>query len=144
MKRLPRLAGLALLSTLLVSSPAMASNAPIRISFDKSIVDPAAGVWEGTVSGAVDGDLTTHLLAAPDETGQIWHVSFDWEVVADNPEYSFVALTEGILNLNTGHVVMNGTVDSGWMAGARVHEEGQLIDGDTFRFQGEITILPMR
>ncbi|MDP8905595.1 MAG: hypothetical protein M3N29_09860 [Chloroflexota bacterium] len=119
----------------------MASNAPIRISFDKSIVDPG-GVWEGTVSGAVDGDLTTHLLAAPDETGQVWHVSFDWVVVADDPDYSFVALTEGILNLRTGRVVMNGTVDSGWMAGARVHEEGQLIDAASLRFQGEITILP--
>jgi hypothetical protein len=37
---------------------------------------------------------------------------------------------------------MNGAVIEGWLEGARVHEEGQLIDPDTLRFQGAILLMP--
>ena len=35
---------------------------------------------------------------------------------------------------------MNGTVVEGYLLGAQVHEEGQLIDADTLRFQGTIQV----
>jgi hypothetical protein len=140
MQTLIKAVALTALATSLLVSPAMAANDPVRLSFDKALVDPA-GVWEGTVSGDIDGDLTTELLSL-EVTGAIWHVTFDWIVTAD--DQSFVATMDGILNTKTGGVVMNGTITSGWLLGARVHEEGQLIDPDpaTLRFIGEITILP--
>lgn len=138
MRTLPKLLAFTMLTVLLAASPAMAANDPVRISFDKSMVDPA-GVWEGTVTGDVAGDLTTNLLSL-EVTGAVWHVTFEWIVTAG--DQSFVATTEGILNTTTGRVVMNGAVDSGWLQGARIHEEGQLINPATNRFQGEITILP--
>jgi hypothetical protein len=140
MQTLIKAVALTALATSLLVSPAMAANDPVRLSFDKALVDPA-GVWEGTVSGDIDGDLTTELLSL-EVTGAIWHVTFDWIVTAG--DQSFVATMDGILNTKTGRVVMNGTVTSGWLLGAQVHEEGQLIDPDpaTLRFIGQITILP--
>ena len=37
---------------------------------------------------------------------------------------------------------MDGTVVGGWLSGAQVHEEGQLVDLATLRFTGEIRIAP--
>src|SRR5262245_49409561 len=96
-----------------VATPAAsASNAPVRLSFDKSASAP--GVWTGTVSGDLDGTLTTRLLSL-DVTGPIWHVTFDWTVEA-GPS-SFTARLSGILNTVTGGVVMDGTVISGHLLG---------------------------
>ena len=87
----------------------------------------------------VGGDLTTELRDLR-VTGPIWHVEFDWIVAGG--DQSFTARLTGILNTNTGYVVMNGAVIEGWLEGARVHEEGQLIDPDTLRFQGAILLMP--
>lgn len=113
--------------------------APVRLTFDKTLVDPA-GVWQGTIGGDVDGDLTT-VLTALEVSGAIWLVEFDWIVDTDD-EQSFTAHLSGILNTNTGKVVMNGTVVEGWLLGAQVHEEGQLVDAQTLQFQGTIRIMP--
>ncbi len=112
-------------------------NPPINLTFDKSAVAP--GVWEGTVSGDVEGTLTTVLVDLR-ERGPTWHVEFDWIIGAG--DQSFTARLRGILNTQTGRVVMNGTVTEGWLAGAQVHEEGELIDPTTLRFQGTIRVMP--
>ncbi len=121
------------------AASAAASSEPIRTGFDKSITDPVAFVWAGTVSGDVSGGLTTKLTDLR-VSGPIWHVRFDWIIAAG--ERSFLADLSGILNTETGQVIMNGTVAEGWLQGAQVHEEGQLIDPATLRFVGEIVILP--
>jgi hypothetical protein len=66
-------------------------------------------------------------------------VTFDW--IIDAGERSFVADLRGTLNTNTGRVVMNGTVVEGWLLGARVHEQGQLVDPETLRFVGQIRVM---
>ncbi len=38
--------------------------------------------------------------------------------------------------------VTNGNVADGYLEGARVHEDGQLVDAATLRFQGSIQIVP--
>jgi len=131
---------LLMLSIVLDRMPEVVSaqgNAPVHLTFDKSSVAP--GIWDGTVTGDVEGDLTTVLLDLR-VTGPIWHVEFDW--IIDAGDQSFTARLTGILNTNTGRVVMDGTVIEGWLEGARVHEEGQLIDPDTLRFQGAIRLMP--
>jgi hypothetical protein len=114
---------------------AAASSSPVRLSFDKSA--SIVGEWEGIVTGDVNGALRTVLLSRK-VTGSIWLVEFDWVVTAG--ESSFVARLSGTLNTATGAVVMNGAVTSGFLLGARVHEEGQLVDAGASRFVGTITI----
>lgn len=121
------------------ATSAAASNEPVRLDFDKSISDPAALVWNGSVSGDVSGALTTKLTDLR-VSGAIWHVRFDW--IIDAGSRSFVADLTGTLNTNTGRVVMDGTVAEGWLQGAQVHEEGQLVDPATLRFVGEIRVMP--
>jgi hypothetical protein len=120
-------------------STASAESAPVRLSFEKSILDPNAGVWEGTTAGDVAGALRNELLGLQ-VTGPIWHVTFDWIVTA-GPQ-SFTARLFGILNTATGAVVMNGTITDGWLEGAQVHETGQLVDPAVLRFQGSIRLMP--
>ena len=138
MRRLPIILGCLIAASLLAGAPAGAAAAsdPVLISFDKSTSGP--GTWSGSVSGDVEGDLTTTLLALTD-TGAIWHVTFDWVVDGDA---SFTARLSGTLNPSTGSVVMNGRVIEGDYLGAVVHEEGQLIDPATLHFQGLIRIMP--
>jgi hypothetical protein len=132
----PLVAVLAMVGALAASAPvASASNEPVRLSFDKSAV--AAGVWEGTVAGDISGDLTTKLLSLR-VTGSIWQVEFDFIVEAGSS--SFTTRLSGILNTETGAVVMNGRVSEGYLLGAQVHEEGQLVDPATLRFVGTIQL----
>jgi hypothetical protein len=117
--------------------PALAASDPVRLTFDKAAV--AAGVWEGTISGDIEATLQTVLLTV-DETGPIWHVTFDW--IISSGERSFTARLDGVLNTQTGAVVMDGSVTDGYLLGARVHETGKLVDSSTSRFTGSITVFP--
>jgi hypothetical protein len=121
--------------------PAFASAAnemsPLVIQFDKQ--GGANGIWTGTVSGDVEGNLTTQLLSAQ-QSGPVLHVTFAWIISAG--EHSFTADLKGTLNTLTGQVEMDGTVVEGWLLGAQVHEEGQLVDPSTMRFQGTIQVMP--
>src|SRR5688572_1546908 len=58
---------------------ATASDAPVRLSFEKQTSGP--GVWQGTVAGDIEGALTTRLLSVR-VSGPIWHVTFDWIIDA--------------------------------------------------------------
>jgi hypothetical protein len=115
-----------------------APNQPVRLEFEKCAI--SEGVWKGTVTGDISGRLRTELTELR-VTGPIWHVRFDWIIRADDPLKSFVADLRGILNTNTGRVVMNGRVREGYLRGAQVHEEGQLVS-DPLCFEGAIRIMP--
>jgi hypothetical protein len=119
------------------AAPAAASSEPLRLSFDKSSVGP--GLWQGTVDGDISGSLTT-VLTDVRIAGPVWHVQFDWTISAGGS--SFVAALSGTLNTETGAVVMNGTVVEGFLTGAQVHEEGQLVDAAALRFRGSIQLMP--
>jgi hypothetical protein len=113
----------------------------VHLTFEKEAV--AAGAWEGTVAGDINGDLTTFLTACSGPnpcSGQVWHVEFDW--IIDAGAQSFTAHLSGILNNRTGSVVMNGPVVEGFLEGAQVHETGHLTDAGTLRFEGTIRVMP--
>ncbi len=119
------------------SKAANAPHKPVRLEFEKCEV--AVGAWEGAVIGDIEGDLRTELTSLR-EAGPIWHVTFDWIITAG--EQSFVADLSGTLNTLTGRVVMNGTIVEGYLAGAQVHEQGQLVDAENSCFAGTIRIMP--
>jgi hypothetical protein len=72
----------------------------------------------------------------------VWTFTFDWLVTADQAAKSFLAHTSGTFDTSSGNVILGGLVCSGWHAGARVHEEGKLVDPATLSFAGDIHILP--
>jgi len=111
------------------------SSSDINLTFQKA--SSGEGEWMGTVAGDVQGNLQTKLLNA-DTSQPIWDVEFDW--IIDAGEQSFTARLTGTLNTETGSVEMDGTVVEGWMLGAKVHEEGLLIDAETSTFEGTISI----
>jgi hypothetical protein len=123
-----------------LAAPAGAAE-PLRLTFEKESV--AVGMWEGSVSGDVHGDLTSVLTSCTGPnpcSGTIWHVEFDWIIQAGAE--SFTAHLSGILNLQTGAAIMDGTVVDGFLQGAQVHEEGQLVNAATLRFEGTIRVMP--
>lgn len=143
-KVLPGVFGVFLLGFMALAWPAsrVEASAPVYLNFDKS--GGGGGVWNGTVSGDIHGDLTTTLTDLR-VSGPVWHVVFTWDIddtdLGDGDQ-SFVATLSGVLNTKTGAVVMNGTVTDGYLLGAQVHEEGQLIDPATLRFNGSIRVMP--
>jgi uncharacterized protein YdbL (DUF1318 family) len=115
----------------------LASAQAIDLTFEKAAVGDT--VWTGRVSGDVDGVLTTVLITA-DSSQAVWQVEFYWIVSADDPNRSFVARLSGTLNSETGEVAMSGQVVDGYREGARVEEQGQLVDADRSAFSGTITV----
>jgi len=117
------------------------ANKPVQLEFAKCLADPENFVWHGTVTGDVQGGLTT-VLTDLRIAGPIWHVRFDWIVSAG--DQSFVADLNGILNTRTGAVVMSGraTEEFDYLAGAQVQERGQLVDPENSCFEGTIRVLP--
>jgi hypothetical protein len=122
------------------ASTVAASNAPLQIDFVKHLVDPATLTFQGTVSGAVSGTLSSHVVSLNRIDGPIDNITFEWDISAG--DQSFTALTSGTWNTDTGQVTLNGTVISGYLDGAQVHEQGHLIDPNTLTFAGVIQLMP--
>lgn len=122
------------------ASTASASSAPLQVDFVKHLVDPATLTFKGTVSGAVTGTLTSHLVSLNRVDGPIYNIVFEWDISAG--DHSFTALTSGTWNTYIGQVTLNGTVVSGYLEGAQVHEQGHLIDRNTLTFAGVIQLMP--
>ena len=123
---------------LAVAQPAAAdaNSAPLIWAFDKCSAGP--GVWQGTAYGPTGAPepLETRLTSLWEADG-VLHVDFDWYV-----GNTYLAQLTGILNLNTGAVVMNGQVLEGSYVGSQVHEEGQLYDAARSCFAGTIQVMP--
>jgi hypothetical protein len=110
----------------------------LELSFEKAAVGDT--VWTGTVSGDVDGTLTTVLIDA-DVDQPVWQVDFYWIITADDPARSFIARLDGTLDTETGEVALSGHVVDGYRVGARVEEQARLVDDERSEFRGTITVL---
>ena len=128
-------------------------GAPVEVTFAKwSIGFPAfAGVSGGDVPGTFAATL---LSREPFDNGIVVKLEAQYAVTGTNPTHSFVADIEGTLNNETRKAVLNGTVISGWNAGAQVQVTFDVIDPapgtrcvpaapvNSRCFQGTIRILP--
>ena len=121
-----------------MAAPALADGAaPIYVTFDKHYV--GSGQFEGTTGGAAPGTVHTTCTLAPNNAVLV-QLTCDWQISAG--QRSFDAPLTGTLNWQTGNVVMNGEIASGWQAGAQVHETGHLVNAATLEFAGTIQIQP--
>lgn len=127
----------ALVTIFLVGTPVAAAQRPIVLEFEKQWAAP--NYYVGTVEG---GGTIEMWLFDKSVIGNTQHFRATVEVTS--PSGSFAAAVRGQINFSTGRVVLNGTVTSGWLAGAQVQEKSQLVDPDTGRFVGTIQIMPAR
>jgi hypothetical protein len=103
------------------------SGGNIEVTFTKW-VDPAFPLFKGVAGGDVPGDFAATVLErTPFDNGIIVDLRARYEVIADDPARSFVAEIEGKSNAETSHAVLNGSVVEGWLTGARVHVEFDVI-----------------
>jgi hypothetical protein len=128
-------------------------GAPVEVTFTKwfTAFPAMAGVTGGDVPGTFAGAV---LGLDPFDNGTILQLDARYEVTASNPAHSFVALIEGKQNNQTQKAVLNGTVISGWLAGAQVHVTFDVIvptagtrcvpqaPVNSACFQGTIRMLP--
>ena len=128
----------AVLATASLAAPALADGiAPSYVTFDKHYV--GSGQFEGTTGGAAPGTVHTACNLVP-RSSVLVQLSCDWQISAG--QHSFDASLTGTVNWQTGDVVMNGRVASGWQAGTQVHETGHLLDAAALEFAGTIRIQP--
>ncbi len=98
-------------------------------------------VWEGRADGVVPGRVTLELtqVEPPSEAANpVWFVRARW-TLATSDARSFVADLNGVVDWRAGLIRLAGPISSGWMSGARVEQEGRVVDGD---ISGCLTIVP--
>jgi hypothetical protein len=122
--------------SLTAAPAATASSAPVRIPFDKHY-DAALGYYVGT---ACDGGTIAVRVLASHATGQVQHLTAQFDVTIGTR--LFTAILNGDFNSVTRRTLLNGTITSGWLQGAQVHEQGQLVNPDTGHFVGELRLVP--
>ena len=126
---------MALVTILLVGTPVVAAQRPVVLEFEKQWAAP--DYYVGTMEG---GGTIEMRLFDKSVRGNTQHFSATVDV--GSPSGSFTAVVSGQINFSTGRVVLNGSVTSGWLAGAQVQEQSQLVDPDAGRFIGTIQIMP--
>jgi hypothetical protein len=124
------------------------SSAPVEVSFVKW-VDPTLGFpsFVGEAGGDGPGSFAATVLErTPFENGNIVKLRARYQVIADDPQRSFVVEIQGTQNAQTQSAVLNGSVVEGWLAGARAHVTFDIIRpcpefGQSVCFAGVIRVL---
>ena len=128
-------------------------GANVEVTFTKwSIGFPAfVGVSGGDVAGTF---AATVLSREPFDNGIVVKLEAEYRVTGADSAHSFVAHIEGTSNNQTRKAVLNGTVISGWNAGAQVQVTFDVIDPapgtrcvpaapvNSRCFQGTIRVMP--
>jgi hypothetical protein len=117
------------------SGAASASNAAIVVPFEKHWVGPGHYVGTACNGGTIDMQLSDSYV-----TGDVQH--FKATVQLSFGGHSLTAVLDGRFNFSTLATVLNGVVTDGWLTGAQVHEEGQLVAFDPLTFVGTVQLMP--
>lgn len=121
-----------------IPGPALASNAVMVIPFEKHFVE-TVGDCNRYVGTAHEGTIEM-LVCDSWFSGDVQHFTATlWVSISDG---SFKAILDGRFNFNTFEVVLNGSIVEGWLMGARVHEESQLVGFDPLTFIGTVQLMP--
>jgi hypothetical protein len=115
---------------------ATASDASLVIPFEKHWVGPGHYVGTACDGGAIDMQLSNSSV-----TGDVQHFTATVQLSCPARGAS-TAVLDGRFNFTSGRTVLNGSVVDGWLAGAQVHEEGQLVDLDPLTFVGTVRLMP--
>lgn len=119
---------------------------PIEVTFTKWVTTFPfmAGSTEGDVDGAFEGEVLQRTAL---ENGVIVQLNARYQVIDPTGLHSFTAIIQGTQNNQTRSAVLNGVVTEGWLVGARVHVEFEVISSCAGKpagpcFQGTIRVMP--
>ena len=118
-----------------LAGTATASSGAIVISFEKQWVGPGHYVGTACGGGTIDMQLSDSSV-----TGNEQHFAATVQLVCTG--LSLTAALDGSFNFSTGKTVLNGLVVDGSLAGAQVHEEGQLVGLGPLTFVGTVQLMP--
>ncbi len=111
---------------------------PVTLAFAKSPV--TAEHWLGTVDtdgdGSPEGDLEYDQLSRR-TAGHTVHIEGEYQVETDF--YRLAAAVSLKLNLSTGSIRGNGVITDGWLDGAQVHIEANVVPGGS---AGVLRVMP--
>ena len=106
------------------------SGGTVTVSFEKYVTNFPA--MAGTV---VCGDGTAGVFAGtindfnPIAGGHIFHIDATYGFICADPDFSFTAHVSVHQNNQTHTAALNGVVTDGWLEGAQVHGEFQVLSG---------------
>jgi hypothetical protein len=134
-----------LVPAILHTSPIRADNsAPVRLTFEKTLAGtgPAPYLFHftGTFGGDFSGELWVGTVAREVISESVSYTVADYLFTADDGIHSFTARVEGIANHQTNKAVLNGTITAGWLEGAQVQDEFDILGGG--HFAGTFRIMP--
>jgi hypothetical protein len=109
------------------------SASPVTLHFTKHWVGPNHYVGTVAEGGTIDMQISNSSV-----TGDVQH--FDATVQVVGP-VSFTSELSGTFNFVTYRTTLNGVVTNGWAAGSQVHEEGLLVDPNTYTFVGTLQVM---
>jgi hypothetical protein len=106
------------------------SGGNVTVSFEKYVTTFPA--MAGTV---VCGDDTAGVFAgtindfSPTPGGHIFHIDATYGFICADSDFSFTAHVSVTQNNQTHRAALNGVVTDGWLKGAQVHGEFQVVSG---------------
>lgn len=113
-----------------------AASSPIAVTFVKSWVGP--GHYQGNTG---DGGTIEMWVSNSSVTGSMQH--FDVLLQASLSDgRSFTAELTGTFNFSTARTLLSGVITEGWLAGARIREQGALVSMDPLVFEGTLWLMP--
>ena len=123
MRKIFALVVIALAALAVSASGVSASSSSIVIPFEKHAVGPG------------------HFTGGDPETSDHWLQHFKATLQLTVGGQSLTAALDGQFNFTTRQTVLNGVVLDGWLSGAQIHEEGQLVGFSPLTFVGTVMVM---
>jgi hypothetical protein len=128
----------ALVAVAASAAAAPAANAPVEVTFVKTLVDPGTRYYAGTTG---DGGTIEMWVSNSSVSGSMQH--FDVTLRASlSGGRTFTAMLKGTFNFSTARTLLSGVVTDGWLAGAQVREQGALVNDNPLTFEGTLSLMP--
>ena len=142
MRKIIALLVLGLAALAATASGVSASSSSIVIPFEKHAIGPGHYVGTAGDGGTIEMQVSDSRFTGGDpETSDHWVQHFKATLQLTVGGQSLTAALDGQFNFTTRQTVVNGVVLEGWLSGAQIHEEGQVVGFSPLTFVGTVTVM---
>ena len=142
MRMLLALVVTALAALAVATSGVSASSSSIVIPFEKHAVGPGHYVGTAGDGGTIEMQVSDSRFTGGDpETSDHWVQHFKATLRLTVDGQSLTAALDGQFNFTTRQTVLDGVVLDGWLSGAQIHEEAQVVGFSPLTFVGTVTVM---